>query len=404
MILLLPFIISSLQAASTPPLLDKIICTAWKNDPMISAQEARITAAQRDRIGRFLPNNPQILWSAADNSSWHTYGASLTVGMPGKAFALSSLDKAQLLAEERELGAKRNEIAGFILDIYDDCAAGEELEEVLEEAVEELGVLAETLDARYQMGQSTQGERIAMQLQVRQARIEQNALRDRTKVACDKLAQYMDKLPAGIIQPNQKPVLPDDFSDEVLQQMGQMGQNVLRFENDLRLAQVKADTAWWQNAAPDFNLGVYRNFYDRVVASPIVPNQNTWTYTVSVTLPLLYPFTSGNDVRRARAEATIAESRARKNLDRAQMEFANARASYQRATEVLKKLRTHDMPLAEVMVDSTFASYKGGKLGFAELLLAKRTWLDLKREDVQLRQTILGARLVCLNNCDKDQP
>lgn len=397
------FFFSSFVAHSAG-LLDQMIHIAWKNDPMLPAQESRITAARQDKIRRFLPNDPQIMWSTADNASWHSYGASLNVGLPGKAFALAELDETRVKVEERELAAKRVELARFIYALYSECAAGQELVDVLENAVDELDTLSRTLDARYQMGQATQGERIAMQLQARQARIEQGNLRDRTRSACGKLAEHLDSMESAELLQGVMPKLPDDLDTETLQLMGPASEDVVRAENDMRMARVQRDTSWWQQAAPDFNLGIYRNYYDRIQASPIVPTRNTWTYTVGFTLPLLYPFTDGNDVRKQRAEATIAESRARRGLREAELNRDKAKAAFERSRRVLKQLREHDMPLAEAMVESTFASYKGGKLGFAELLLAKRTWLDLKREDVQLRQTLIEARLNCLSSCDtKDQ-
>jgi outer membrane protein TolC len=58
--------------------------------------------------------------------------------------------------------------------------------------------------------------------------------------------------------------------------------------------------------------------------------------------------------------------------------------------------------MAETMVDSTLANYKAGKLGFSELILARRTWLDLKKEEVSLKQSLLNARLVCLTSCETE--
>ncbi len=75
-------------------------------------------------------------------------------------------------------------------------------------------------------------------------------------------------------------------------------------------------------------------------------------------------------------------------------------ASFSRNKKIYDKLKAHDLPMAEAMVDSTLAAYKQGKLGFSELILAKRTWLDLKKEEVNLKLSMLNARLVCLSHCE----
>ena len=379
--------------------LENVIRTSWDKDSFIKAQENKISAADLDRYARFIPNNPNLSYSDADNSSWRIYGGTLDVGIPGKAFALKKLDDVRLRVEQNELFAKKNELAQFILDRYSECASGQEMIKVLSEATSELETLAKTLTARYEIGQTTQAERIGMELQLRQAKIEYNNIQDRTSAACEKFGEVLSKYDMGVNVDNL--TLPDDISPSIVTQIGNRSIDYIRSLNTVQLSEVQYKTAVW-DVMPNINLGFYRQYYNEVVASPIIPVKWTTTYTVNITVPIFYPFFNGNDLRKIRAENTIAERRAEMQRLESELDMQKASKLFRRNKLILKKLRDHDLPMAETMVDSTFANYKAGKLGFSELILAKRTWLDLKKEEVTLKQTILNSRLVCLNQCEAE--
>lgn len=386
----------SLAEANT---LEEVIRTAWGKDNLIKAQETKISAADLDKWVRFLPNNPNLTYSNADNSSWHIFGGTLDVGIPGRAFAMRKLDTARYEVEKSELSAKKNELAQFILDRYSDCAAGKELLKVLTSATTEFESLTRALTARYETGQTTQAERIAMELQYRQAKIEYDAIVDNSANACAKFRELSERyeltLDEGALQ------LPDDFEAATLSEMGPASADYIRSNNDLRLADARYQTASWE-VLPNISLGFYRQYYSRVVASPIIPVQWTTTYSVSVNFPLFYWFYNRNDLQKLRAENMIIERRAQMKKTQSEVDINNARKLFSRNRRILSKLRQHDLPMAETMVDSTLANYKAGKLGFSELILARRTWLDLKKEEVSLKQSLLNARLVCLTSCEMD--
>lgn len=381
--------------------LENVITTSWHEDSFIRAQEAKISAADLDKYARFLPNNPNLTYSNADNSSWHIFGGSLDVGIPGKAFALSKLDDTRFGIEKSELMAKKNELAQYILNRYSECASGQELNQILSVATRELETLSKTLTARYEIGQSTQAERIGMELQYRQANIEYNAIRDRSVIACEKFKEVLDKYGMDSKLAESNLTLPDDLPEALVSEMGPHSIDFIRASNDARLSDVRYKTAAWE-ILPTINFGYYRQYYSQVVASPIIPTQWTTTYSVSVNFPLFYPFYNGNDLRKIRAENMIAERRAEMRKIESEVDMDNARKSFQRNQKILQKLRQHDLPMAETMVESTLANYKAGKLGFSELILAKRTWLDLKKEEVSLKQSLLNSRLVCLNKCEAE--
>lgn len=380
--------------------LENIIQATWSNDPLVVAQESRIKAAELDKFARFLPNNPTVSFADSDNHSWRTYGVSLVVGIPGKAFALHKVDSEIVKAENAEMAAKKIELANFILDLYGSCAANKELTEILHEAVTELATLKNAITLRYEMGQSTQAERIGIELQHRQANIEYMAVKDLERVACEKLKNVVTerKLPETILADE---TLPADISEEMLSQLGHKSLDVIRSENESRVTNVQADTALWK-IAPEFTFSYFRNYYNKVVASPIIPVQWTNTFMVSMNIPLLFPFYERSDLLKERSANRIASQRAYMRVIQGQKDQDDAAFQYRRNKKIFDKLISHDLPMAETMVDSTLAAYKQGKLGFSELILAKRTWLDLKKEEVNLKLSMLNARLVCLSNCERN--
>lgn len=380
--------------------LDQIILSSWDSDPLIASQAQKIKAAELDKFARFLPNNPTVSFADSDNHSWRTYGVSLAVGIPGKAFALHEVDSEIVRAENAEMFAKRIELAGFLLANYSDCASSKELISILSVATRELAILKDAITARYEMGQSTQAERIGIELQYRQANIEYMALQDQGKVACAKFEEIARdrKIPENLIT---NFTLPEDLDTSVLSQLGNKSLDVIRAENDSRVARVQSETAFWK-VAPDLTFSYFRNYYNRVVASPIVPVQWTNTFMVSMNLPLLFPFYERSEILKEKAENRIASQRATMRRAESEKGLDVAVASFSRNKKIYDKLKAHDLPMAEAMVDSTLAAYKQGKLGFSELILAKRTWLDLKKEEVNLKLSMLNARLVCLSHCERN--
>src|SRR5689334_2933174 len=93
-------LILSLASVARASSLEDVIRSAWEKDTFIKAQENRISAADLDKFARFLPNNPNVAYSDMDNSSWHIYGGTLDIGIPGKAFALRKLDNARYESEK----------------------------------------------------------------------------------------------------------------------------------------------------------------------------------------------------------------------------------------------------------------------------------------------------------------
>lgn len=387
----------SISASSAT--LEDTIAAVWQTDPLIVSQQERITAVELQRFARFLPNNPTVTYMDNDNGSWHTYGVGMNFGFPGKAFAFRKLDNATLSAENAETFAKRIEIATFVTKLYTDCASARELTKVLSTARDELDILKEAINSRYMMGQSTQAERIGIELQYRQANNEYLSLVDQSAAACSKIEKLVTdrNLKLDVFSEMK---LPSDLSPEIISNLGRKSLDHIRSENDERLSGIQAGLAFW-NVAPDITVTYYRNNYNRIVASPIIPVQWTNSLIVSMNIPILFPFYERSEYLTNRATARIAAQRAYMKRLEAERGEEEAFRSYVRNKMIFQKLINHDLPMAETMVDSTLAAYRQGKLGFSELILAKRTWLDLKKEEVSLKQNLLNARLVCLDNCER---
>src|SRR5262249_17736934 len=74
---------------------------------------------------------------------------------------------------------------------------------------------------------------------------------------------------------------------------------------------------------------------------------------------------------------------------------------YRRTSRRLKELQSRDLSLAQALVESTLSAYRAGKLGFAELVLARKTLADLTVQEIQLRGNKILAHLRCLKACEE---
>jgi outer membrane protein TolC len=120
---------------------------------------------------------------------------------------------------------------------------------------------------------------------------------------------------------------------------------------------------------------------------------------LGMNIPIFFGAHERIEAQRQKNQAIIEKKDAEVNLLNAQSDRILASRDYQSTHKRLEELRSKDLPLAEAMMESTNSSYKAGKLGFAELILARKTLADLRVQDIQLRRTLLSDRLRCLQNC-----
>jgi outer membrane protein TolC len=370
--------------------LDEAITQYLARSPQVQGQKTLLTISENDRWRRFLVREPELQVSTADDNSEYSYGVSLTTPFPGKTFSDFGMDRTRAGANRLELWSKKNDAARLVAQTFMDCASNRALVDLQRKAVDDFATLARSLRTLYESGHSTQAEKIGAELQMRQASADLQASMNHSEVLCQKWHDLF----GGEASADE---VPADLQPETLLALGEQTADQARAKAAIEVAQATYDHRWWA-IAPDVTWSATRNHYAFLPASP---NGRGWTTTfgVSLTFPLLFPFSESVEARRAGAQATVDRNAAeiqRLNADADQMDAAK---EFTRSQKRLKELHDSDIPLAEALVESTYAAYKIGKLGYAELILSRKTLLDLKTQEIQLRVAAVGARLRCLQSC-----
>ncbi len=376
--------------------LSDVVRGSLASSPLIANQKIQYDLSERDRWRRFIFNEPQLQYANSDNNTNQSWGVALPVGLPGKAFALKDIDDAKMASQKAELDAKKYDLVHMMSQAYLDCATTQETESLLKESFSDLDTMYKSMKASYESGHGTLAEKISSALLARQASTDLQTSVDKKVVSCRKLLRLMGKNPLESELPQLS--LADDLDADVLSELSDRTADQNRSVSTIELARATEETAWWSQA-PDLNLAVTRNHY---VYLPGSPSGEAWTttYSVGVTIPLLFPFYEGAEIKRTKAQARMDASSAENQKVFADADQVDAALEYQRSKKRLQELRTTDLVLAEALLDSTYSAYRSGKLGYAELVMARKTLMDLKNQDIQLRSSIIVAHLRCLKNCD----
>ena len=373
--------------------LEEAVRMVWTKAPQLKAQRKEWDLAERDRWRRLLPNEPQLLFTNSDDHTGVGLGLSETFAFPGKSIAFTRLDAARARAQRAEWFAKRYELARLAADAYLDAAVARASVEIQRRNGTDLEALADTLRARYEAGQATQAETISADLQLRQLKADLITQSDHVIVADRRLKRLLE------LPPDADPALElqDDLPSSLAGELTGHGADLLRAEAALDVARAgRAISLWTQ--LPDLSVSAQRNRYYYLPGSPSGA-ERTWTYGASVTVPLLFPLWEGAEAARAKSQSVIDEAAARLSALAADSDADDAARQYARTRARLSEIRAKDLPLAEALMESTLAAYKSAKLGFAELVLARKTLSDMRAQEVQLRGAAVSARLRCLDRC-----
>lgn len=385
-------------SSAAPLTLEQAVRTLWTRSPQLEAQREQWTLAGRDRWRRFAPNEPQLLFTNADDHTLAAWGLGETFAFPGKSLALARLDSARARAQKAELDAKRYELARLAAETYLDHAAARATVEIQRRNVTDLEALKETLRTRYEAGLATQAEAIGADLQLRQLKADLAAQADHAVVAERRLKRLLE-LPET---PVEDVALPDDIPSALAAELAGPTPDLLRARAARDAARAGRTVAVWSQL-PDLSISAQRNRYYYLAGSPN-GKERTWTYSAAITLPVLFPLWERAEGARARSQAVLDESAARLSEMAADADAQDAAREYARSRARLSEVRANDLPLAEALMESTLVSYKSGKLGFAELVLARKTLADLRVQEIQLRRSVVSARLRCLDRCAAQEP
>ncbi|MGE5084881.1 MAG: TolC family protein [Bacillota bacterium] len=377
--------------------LEEVIESVWSSSPQIKNQQIQYDLSERDRIRRFIFNEPQFQYSNADDNTSQSFGVQLPLGFPGKAFVLKSLDDAKAHSQKAELNAKKYDLAKMIGQSYIDCASAQEALALQKVTVEDLETVYKSMRASYESGHGTQAERIGAELQYRQAQLDWRTAEDKVRSTCKKMARLMGE-GEDFLQ-NKKFRVPDDIDKKIIDALGTQTSDQERAAASMEVTSATIATSHWSQL-PDFNLSVTRNHYLYLPGSPSGKEWTT-TYGVGVTIPLLFPFYEMAEAKRTQSQALIDNNNAQMQKIAADSDRQDAANEYHRNKKRLQELRHTDLSLAEALVESTNAAYRSGKLGYAELVLARKTLADLKNQDIQLRASIVMAHMRCLDLCEE---
>lgn len=356
--------------------------------PQLRALETQTELAEKDRWRRFLPNAPMFSYEKDESDSSQTYGVSMAFGFPGKAFAYAELDKALVKKQKFEQAAKRHELISLVTKSYIDCAAAQETIRIRERSLADLEAFLQSLKARRGV---TQTEKLSFEIETRQARQELINARDEKDVNCKKLDTYLGEKGATPAL-----TLPEDLDQATLSSLTPMTADESRAEATIGVADATYSTAGWSQM-PEFALGISRK---QMMAPEIDARAWSNVYSISMTIPIFYPFQESVEIQRTRSQATLDKSEAVTQKIQLDSDREEAAKTFVRSRNHLREIRARDLSLGQALLESSISAYRGGQIGYAEMVLARKTLIDLRIKDVELRSSILEARLQCLNRCE----
>lgn len=362
----------------------------------IRAQNRKAELASGDRWRRFLPNEPQAFFITQDNSGWQQAGLVLNVPFPGRIFFSMGEDAAKSEAEHHEARATFNDVAKLAIDAFLQCASNKDALEIQNENLSDISSFSKRLQTLYEKGHSTQAETIIAQLQLRQLEAEVGIQKDKTAASC----HYAERLFPDRVAEGEDFPLPNKLSDQVLGELGDEPPEVLRSRAQVRRAEGSLHTAFW-NQLPDLQFQLWDNQYFVAGSSP-VGRDHTYSFYVSAKIPIFFPFDENIEASRTRADATIARDQGEVALRQALLAKEQAAIEFQRMGTRLEEIDRKDLPMSDALMDSSLSAYRSGRLGFAELLIARKTRNDLRLQRVALAVSRIQAQLRCLRDCRKE--
>lgn len=356
--------------------------------PQLQALKTQTELAEGDQWRRFLPHEPSFSYEKDESDNSQTFGLSLGFGFPGKALAYRELDKAIVKKQKFEQSAKRYELITLVTKAYVDCAAAQETIRIRERSLADLEAFLQSLKARRGV---TQTEKLSFEIETRQARQELINARDERDVNCKKLDNYM-----GLTGTTPALSLPEDLDRETLESLTPMTAEESRTEATIAVSDATYSTAGWSQM-PEFSLGISRK---QMMAPEIDTRPWSNIYSVSMTIPIFFPFQESAEIRRTRSQATLEKSEAITQKIQLDSDREEAAKTFVRSRNHLREIRARDLSLGQALLESSIAAYRGGQIGYAEMVLARKTLIDLRIKDVELRSSIVEARLKCLNRCE----
>lgn len=347
-------------------------------------------SASYDRVRKWLPRAPEVNYWNNDSNTWKAWSISTSVPYP-KAFLRNSVDASEKSLRQAEARSNKQDQFRKTLGIFLDCAIPSELENLMRSAMEDQEGVARTLDSLYSYGKVPQSDRVSAQLTLRQLEAQVKMYEAQSRASCERWEDW-----AGIPNDTEDPAkVPEDLDNVFLKKVG-LESDHFRDVTQKKLVSISIGREkLWTKFVPEIDVMWSKNNYFDLVNSGGPPHKYTTSWSVGLTLPLAFP-----DYKREKAELGLSQMQAEMEKTEAEKNWEQAKDDWKRITWRLNQIWKSDSAVTDVLVESTLSSYRNGKSGFAELALARRTRLDLKIEEIQLKAERLVAKSTCLTECE----
>lgn len=374
--------------------LDQALRMALDETPSLHVQKQLVDLAKRERITRWLPRNPTFGYAENDDSASQQYSLALSVPFPARMFEAGRVDDVKVENAQREFRSRSQEVMRSMAQAFLSCAADRETQRLTELAEADLNRFSTLISRQYESGLSSQSEKIGIELQLAQTRSDLENVKISAESSCRRWTE-LSTTTLGHALPLPRD-LPSTVSAEILNEVGVDSAEKLRADQTLALAEVTERNAFW-STAPDLSFSVNRNHYRTTQASPVATEWST-SYMVSISLPLFFLWNDRTDIQRTKAVARQEQEGVRIQKVQAEVDQSDACLRWQRGSLRLKELATRDLPMSEAWIESTEAAYRRGRVGFAEMLLARKTNFDLRSQQVQTKVTTVQNLLRSLGS------
>ena len=364
---------------------------------MRNPEKDMMVSAKYDRVRKWLPSSPQVSYASNDSRTWNNYIVSTSIPIPMKSWHRDEVENANKQYIQASAQSIKQDIFKKTLAIFLDCAVPSELEILMRKAFEDQSSVFNVLNTLYSYGKIPQSDRVSAQLSLRQIEAQVNMYDARAKAACEKWEDW-----ARISRDTKDPeFVPTDLDNAYLKRIGLESGQFRNVTNKKLLSLTVAKEKLWSKFIPDVDFTYMKSNYFNLYLSGGPPRKWTTSWMVGMTLPLTYPLFDHSDFKRERAELSLSKVEAELQKAEADKDWEESRNDWMRISSRLKQIWDVDAATADVLVESTLSAYQHGKSGFAELALARRTRLDLRIEEIQLKAERLYAKTVCLTECER---
>lgn len=377
--------------------LEQAIRSNWENSSQLKAQKALAGIYSDDTWRRFIPEEPQLSYTASDNNAEQSWGLSIAYPIPFKSLAYTQLDSAIAQQQRWELTAQKYDLAVTIAQVYMNCATDQAMIVFQTQNVQDLETITDAIRLQYIHGHSNQTQKISAELQLTQAQRDLRTSRDQMKTAEELFVKLMKISPGQVTSFE----LPEDVPPTIIKELGNRTSGQLRDKASVEVGEANRATGFWSQV-PDLNLSVGQNQWINLPASPS-GLQYDYTFGVAITIPIMFPFHEVAEASRAENQGIVSREMARLQLLQDDSAQEAGALDYRRSKARFEQLHSRDLILAETMKESAVEAYKRGTLQFSDLMLARQTYASLKTEDIQIRAEIVNSHLAGLMEIENSE-